>query len=266
MMSDMNYISQINSSGFPFQLGVENEIKSKAGEHGWRVSATEYKWRDPDSGRDGFIDIVLEKSENLYFTQYIIIECKRMKEGSLIFLSKQKPDKTYDAILMAEAKSNHGSIDPHWEKYAPDPRTYVSKYCTVPGQSDRGTPMLERLCDSLLLSTECVADELHRSIPSPSQGVTVGRLYIPAIVINTELKLCKFKYSDVDLEKGELDDKKVAYETVPYLRFQKSFSTKYRLADVGRTSLRDIEKSNQRTVFVINAMRINEFLRAWSTE
>jgi len=53
----------INSSGFLFQLRLEEEIKksrpvSPIGE--WQQIAREHKWIDSLDGKEGFIDIVLE--------------------------------------------------------------------------------------------------------------------------------------------------------------------------------------------------------------
>jgi len=49
-----------NQSGFPFQIGVRNEIERTISEHGWDIVAEEYPWTHLIGGKSGFIDLLAE--------------------------------------------------------------------------------------------------------------------------------------------------------------------------------------------------------------
>ena len=69
-------IKQLNRSGYPFQLRVEQEVVATFQEHGWLVASREQPWSTEDGG-SGFIDIVL--SHNHFTTCRLVLECKRIK-------------------------------------------------------------------------------------------------------------------------------------------------------------------------------------------
>jgi hypothetical protein len=48
------------SRGFPFQIGVRNEIERTISEHGWDIVAEEYPWTHLIGGKSGFIDLLAE--------------------------------------------------------------------------------------------------------------------------------------------------------------------------------------------------------------
>ena len=51
-------LKQLNKSGYPFQLRVEQEVVATYQDHGWLLAGREQPWSTPDGG-SGFIDIVL---------------------------------------------------------------------------------------------------------------------------------------------------------------------------------------------------------------
>ena len=265
-MSDYNERTQINASGFPFQIRVEHEIRSRYSEHRWRVSAVEHKWKNKATGQEGFIDIIVEKNPVLGISHYLIIECKRMKMGGCVFLNGPEDSEEHRAILLDFRKSHNGEEHPCWRKYDPDPRSLIATFCTVPGQHDKQTPMLERICDSLLDSAESLADEMFSKAPKPQPGsLGIKSLFIPAIVVNTELKSCAIDPKDITLDEGELKDGHGALASAPYIRFQKNFGTRYNSLD-NAVDLKDINKANQRTVFVVNAGSLVTFLARWEID
>lgn len=69
-------LKQVNRSGFPFQLGVEHDIRATHEEHRWSVSSVEHAWTN-DSGAGGFIDLVLKREDPPTFR--VVLECKRIK-------------------------------------------------------------------------------------------------------------------------------------------------------------------------------------------
>lgn len=72
----LDTLKQINRSGFPFQLRVENEIRSSQNAHGWSVASHEHPWAAYDES--GFIDIVVEHDQ--FVTFRVVIECKRIRQ------------------------------------------------------------------------------------------------------------------------------------------------------------------------------------------
>jgi len=73
----------INSSGFPLQIAVKNVVDDSFDVHAWRTRYTEHSWKNPDTGESGFIDIVLSNHLGHY---NLVVECKRVKDTSWIFL------------------------------------------------------------------------------------------------------------------------------------------------------------------------------------
>lgn len=108
--------------------------------------------------------------------------------------------------------------------------------------------MLERIAGPLLRSTEVLADqELGFGKDRPYGPAWV---YIPAIITNATLRVCKFDPETIDIQSGELPD--AEFEEVPLVRFRKALSTTME----GRISDRSIEKvslDQHRTVLVINS-------------
>jgi hypothetical protein len=189
-----------------------------------------------------------------------------MKMGGCVFINRPEDTQEHGAVLLDFRKSHNGEEHPCWRKYDPDPKSLIALYCAVPGQDDKQTPMLERICDSLLDSTESLADELFSKVPKPQPG-SLGEksLFIPAIVVNTELKSCIVDPKDIALDEGEVKDEHGTISSVPYIRFQKSFGTRYNSAG-DAVNLRDINKANQRTVFVVHAGSLVDFLARWEID
>jgi hypothetical protein len=79
-------------------------------------------------------------------------------------------------------------------------------------------------------------------------------------VTTAELKVCKFDPAAIDIESGEVRD--AEYASFDYLRFSKSFNARPSRTD-GSPSLDSYVESMERTVFVINAAALVEFLTKW---
>ncbi|MEK6678110.1 MAG: hypothetical protein AABY39_01715 [Nitrospirota bacterium] len=72
-MDENKLNKNVNSSGFPFQIAVENTIKNL---NDWKIARREYPWRNIETGQNGFIDLTAQKN----FIR-LIIECKRVKDA-----------------------------------------------------------------------------------------------------------------------------------------------------------------------------------------
>ena len=92
----------VNSSGFPFQIGVQYQIKETRGTHGWEIVSHEYPWNNPETDNEGFIDLIISKYGG---TQTMVIECKKVSGGEWIFLAPQgKADTDHGQCILIEYK------------------------------------------------------------------------------------------------------------------------------------------------------------------
>ncbi len=45
----------VNSSGFPFQIRIQNEVETYINTHGWKVYSIEHPWQNMESGTQGYV-------------------------------------------------------------------------------------------------------------------------------------------------------------------------------------------------------------------
>jgi hypothetical protein len=126
--------------------------------------------------------------------------------------------------------------------------------------------MLERICYELLDSVESLSEEQMSTEPELSQHYPEHKaVYVPVVVTNTELVVCHFEPQEVDLSEGVLEDSHGEFESVPFVRFQKNFTTRFATSRVPM-SLEEVNKENQRTVFVVHSPSLPDFLRLWGVD
>lgn len=138
------------------------------------------------------------------------------------------------------------------------PDSPTSEFCIVRGTGEGQKPMLENLCRVLLNSVESFAQEES----SLAWGGKVGLncLYIPVIVTNAHLQVCRFQLPSISLDDGEIPDGD--FESVPYIRFFKSLSTRPSEAATVN-NIADANRARRRTVFVVQAAHLDGFLQNW---
>lgn len=246
----------INASGFPFQLRVEHEIRALVDRHerSYRI-IREHRWVESPSSTEGFIDLVVIDGNSR-----IAIECKRVQNGHWVFLNAGSRIHMARARLMWTHRQKNLNDMAGWDDFHVAPSSPESAFCVVRGQSDRDSPMLERLSGILLRSMEQLADEeLALGVPSVSGR---AHIYHPMIVTNATLHVCNFSSSDIDPLAGELSTGQ--FEQVPFIRFRKNLSTSGSYQKIPS----DLEASNtehERTVFVANISALPSILREWET-
>jgi hypothetical protein len=245
----------VNSSGFPLQIGLAHQIDLTRQSHGWRILLTEHPWQHPETSENGFIDIVVE---NQYETQVMVIECKRVRDTEWLFLiPKENPNPRAVANTWITYLQGDNARKFNWTNLSPDPTSYQSEFCVVHGQDPKAKPMLERVAAQLVDSTEAFALEEYQ-IRKPNRDLF--RIYVNVIVTTAEIKVCKFKPDDIDIATGEIAA--TNFETVPWVRFQKSLTT--RSAKVTSAKhVAEMAKENERTVFVVHSEHFIEFLKQW---
>jgi hypothetical protein len=242
----------VNAAGFLFQLRVEQEIMdaSKAHQGMWANAAREHRWVNPSSQEEGFIDLVVRSG----FCR-IVIECKRVTDANWVFLVEADSQPlTRARLLWTYLKTQQSFTD--WHDFHPSPPTLEAAFCIVRGHSDNNNPMMERIASTLQLATESLAAEELTFDPHPeSSNPTV---YLPIVVTNATLQVCRFHSRDIDLATGDLPVDAV-FEETPYIRFRKNLSTSLS-PNLLKTDLERANFANERTIIVLNAAYIREFL------
>ena len=97
-----------NDSGFPLQIAVERHVADTVRTHGWTVRYSEHSWSNAAEGASGFIDIVLQDSNE---TTFLVLECKRVRDADWVFLpSDGKARSTNEAKIWFSHYGNGRTI------------------------------------------------------------------------------------------------------------------------------------------------------------
>jgi len=255
----MGDLGHVNSSGFPLQLGLERLVQETENEHGWHFLSREHPWQNKASGSDGFIDLIIEK--DLKF-EVMVIECKRVKDTSWIFLDPTKQANNNRVVNAWVNRDNGGKVYFDWKDMAVDPASPESSYCIVAGQDSKSRPMLERTAAELIEATEALAIEEY-NIENPTN--IPNRIYYPVIITTAELKVCNFDPSDINIKTGELQEKNCKFKTVPFIKFKKSLSQR-RPNKPKFKNIMDVDSFTERTVIIVNSDSIVQLLKTWKLD
>ncbi len=244
-------LQAVNKSGFLFQQYIESEV-IKAGELGqtpWDVCCVEHRWIDRETGEENFIDLILGHGR-----VRAVIESKRFKDGSWIFLTPETSSVKYNAQLCwLEKNDPEASIIIDWRTVNNRGIARESMYCVSKHDSGSSSTM-ENIAAPLLRSVESLAMQDARAL-KPGQHM----FYIPVIVTTAQLYVCQYSMQDIS-SLGELSDDKAKCEPVGYVQFTKSLSTTLRPGD-DLGNLAEINSWSQRTVFVVNISSLIEWLK-----
>lgn len=271
MTNQDNVLKQMNRSGFPFQLRVEEEIRRTHSIHNWSVASREHPWTNPETDISGFIDIVLKHDD--FSTFRVVIECKRMKSDDArhlqwLFLM---PDQDMSPVKLATCLEVEGGSYEEvwqdirvWEDVLVNPLSLQSEFCVLPNDEQRRQPILESLTAEVLDSIEGLAQEEVR-IEQSQYGPNHLRLFLfPTIVTNAEIIACRFNSEEIKIVDGTLEASNVTFQKVPFIRFRKSVVNDF---PEGRfLDLRTAQRARERTIFIVNAEAIAEFLSNWQVD
>jgi len=239
----------LNSSGFLFQLRIEGEIRRES--RRWRNIAVEHPCKDTESGKEGFIDLLI--GGNGYLRG--IIECKRAINGQWIFLL---PSPEKKRVELFRSLWTNGIFRTGWHNFYAKPTSYEAAFCVVRGTGEGEKPLLERLASNLLLASDSLAEEevvFDGDYPGP-------KIYIPIIVTNALLFLCEFSENQVSIKDGRLPENEGAFSPIPFVRFKKSMGV--RLPPGAQYSnLQQKHAAKERTVFAVNSEHLIEFLEGF---
>jgi hypothetical protein len=109
-------------------------------------------------------------------------------------------------------------------------------------------------------ATESFAeDEIYFEKPEPS--IRDLRVYYSVIVTTAKIKVCRFNPNDILIAEGTLSN--ADFETVPFIRFRKSLTTKLPSGLTPKNLTQSI-KAKERTVLVVNASNLTGLLNKWA--
>ncbi|MEQ8860130.1 MAG: hypothetical protein RIC56_15920 [Pseudomonadales bacterium] len=246
----------VNKSGFPLQIRLRNEVDKSPTR--WSTAYWEKAWAlDEESG---YIDLVFKTNFGAA-TVFMVVECKRVREGHWTFLCEPSTDQG-EQILAARAfltSIADGTVeDSSWHWLDAYPVSQQAAFCIA--VESKNTKTIEPICRTLISSLEGLANE-ERGLLKKSPGSM--RWYVPAIVTTAPLYVCNVHdpTAQITQDSGDLLLDRVAFEEVPYVRFRKEVSVpnKVPAPQPGfRTTVR--QKDNESVVFVINAMHVRDFL------
>ena len=244
----------VNSSGFPFQLAVENEIQSISSQTQWKIITREHPWRNINDEAEGFIDLVVGHG-----AVRLVLECKRPRGGLWVFLISDKRQESVKRfrVCWAHCRPNRSDLV-GWDDFDILPMSPESEFCVIRGQGENTKPLLERLGRYVLSSTEALATEELNLIRSPQ--IDHLRLLAPVIVTSAELKICKLSPEEISVSNGTITESE--FKTVPWIRFRKSLA----VSEVEYSKfneLSEITEKKERSLFVINSSHLSDFLKKW---
>ena len=244
-------VTVANSSGFPLQIGVAHAINLSSE---WRVVVEEHPWRDDESGSEGFIDIVAMNRSPGFGA--LVIECKRVRQSAWVFLIPKNSPSIKSQLTIWDSRLVEGKwLNYAWWNWQADPATYQSLFCAVPGQKQGRKNLLERTSSELLCSVEALARQ-EMKIFGRYDANNLSRIYVPILVTTARLFAATFDPETITLAEGNLPSD-ASFKEVPYLRFRKTFSANM---DSSAKSLIELHKTSEKTIFVVNAESVTEFL------
>jgi len=244
----------INLSGFPLQIVVRNAIASSTDLHGWSVTFEEHPWVQ-DDGEPAFIDLVAHHKDVI---MDLVFECKRAFDVDWVF-----PVALLDSTETTNTRSLCVAADPNfstvftWSDVPLRPPTPRAVYCqTHPGDSGRGGTV-ESWCHSLVRACDALA---WQSINAHEYDFPLGeRVIVPILVTTARLQVCAFNPKKEMLVDGTIPNPN--FKCAKYLRFTKAF-TAVSNQKLKATSMEQHHASQLRTVFIVHAANLIEFLQA----
>jgi hypothetical protein len=189
-----------------------------------------------------------------------------VQSGNWVFLKTPSRHSQFtDHVLLTRRRYNTES-EFVWMEMGCIPEVPVCSYCAMPKQGDKSTLTLERISNDLLDSLESLATDQSNIGPQPrSEFLMFSASYVPVIVVNREIIVCEFEPSEIDLSEGILKEGSGKFVETPFVRFRKNFTTRYPTEKVPM-NLEQANKENERTIYVVHALSLPDFLRQWDID
>lgn len=250
----------LGTSGFPFQLAVEQLIRDTSKTHGWTIATREHPWRR-SNGDCGFLDLVLENET--WDAVYLVIEAKLQRSQTWLFL---QPQRERDAQTRIRSRWTYQSMSEPalwgWDEWSTEPASHECEFAVVDknhGQQDGGQQSLEAIARELLSGVDALAEEelkLAATFPWPNQHW----VHIPMIVTAGQLWVTKFDPREVSLEDGV--PRNAEFTKVPMVRFRRTLATE--IAPLAQARHAEEARADQeRTVLIVDVRHLVTVLTQW---
>jgi len=247
----------INSSGFPFQLGVKALANRSPG---WSAVLTEHPWRDLSLDAEGFIDLVVRDKQAFV---NLVVECKKARETDWMFLretvsSEHTNNRLNVRVRVIGKHRDDGSVTNGWLDGDFVPGSPEANFCHIRKAGTKRDDMLEKACAELLTATEALARQeltLHQK-----DKIHIRRIYVPVIVSNARMFICDGNWEQMNPDTGEVQFS--AITPAPFVRFRKSFRVPSVETGYAPNAEAFAERS-ARSVVVVQAGSLPEFLSQW---
>ncbi len=247
----------IDNSGYPLQIHIEDWIKKTLNQHKWRVLAKEHRWVNMSSNDEGYIDLILEHNS---YNLRLVVECKRISGNWIFLLPTEQVNQKRDTRILSFDLQTFKFL---WSKTALDPMSNEASFCIMETDGKKDSRTLEKLAGELLLSLEYLAieeSELMKKQAQNSQQRPGYMIYIPIVVTTAALQIATFDPSNFDIKNGKMIDASIP-SSIEYIRFQKNLATSIDYEKPLLNSLKEANRENDRTVFIVSAESFIKFLR-----
>jgi hypothetical protein len=251
----------VNNSGYPLQIRLKEWIEETYLQHRWKTLVGEHRWVNAETKDDGYIDLVLEKSRT---NLRLVIECKRIDGSWTFLLPVAHPALEREVIGLSAIHSPARNYS--WNEIYMVPESLKAAFCVMETDGKKDSRTLEKLARELLLSLEHLSVEeagilaafINRVAPTPDVRSSI--FYLPVIVTTANLQTMAFPPSAVDVKTGNINSSESTVSSVEYIRFQKNLATTIKNESDSIYSLADVNRNNDRTVFVVQAESFINFL------
>lgn len=255
----------VNESGLPLQMAVAEVIRKQS--RRWEVRLQEFTWEHP-SGAKGHLDILLKLQGEL---KHMIVEVKRPKTNrEWVFLvpSDAEAEQAEARVLWQRRRPpphNPGGdleLEQWWCQATFDPQSFVARWCAP--RTDEG--LLDRIGAELIHATEAVGHYLAKTRYSSAFRNEKEWLFACALVTTAKLYVARLPLERISLQHGAAEEE-LTIDPVPFVRFTKSFTAPSIVRspdDEPLQSFDELAADNDRTLFVVQAENVVEFLDQWA--
>lgn len=262
-MADWNspegMLESVNCSGFPLQIAVSNLVnhlpKTSPLSGKWHVLYEEHAWHDAETGKGGFIDLVLSHEMS---KKILVVECKRMRDNNWIFLGHEEnqTSRTSAKTLIYNYENNIFC----WKNMAHEANSPLCKYSVINAEKDVKRINIDQIASETILSTQSFAEEYaEEQVYDSCSGAQI--FFCSLIVTTAKLYLCDIDPNEIALSNGEIPSG-VEPKPIPFVRYHKQLATM--IKPEYHNQEERLDKAKERTVFIVNVDGLQAFLERFA--
>lgn len=231
-------LDQVNRSGFPLQIGVEDEIRALSSTRDpWHIVGAEVPWAE------GFIDLVARWGPLL-----AVVECKRVDDQEWIFLvpTDDEPTIRTNWNFYDSREAPPGRPGLYLGEFTMASSSFEASMCVM-SKKNSGNVTIERMCQDLIRASQGI---VNVPVVKPEGELEI---LVPILVTTAKLTICKYNSRQIDPYDGIIPDGAATFEQgVPYVRFRKAFELLTEMQSDVPIPLAMLAEEHQQTVLVCN--------------